>query len=332
MSKRANPVTIGIFVVSAFILLIGTLSFLGASKLIRESPRFVLFFEESVNGLDVGARVKFKGVPIGTVEEILIRLPSQLTESAGIPVIIGLDDELIVNDLGAPFFVDDAEVLAAEVRQGLRARLNTESLITGLLFVELNYEDNPPPALYHQDIPELLEIPTIPSQLQEITRNATEAIVKIGDIDFAELGRNLNRLVATVNMRVRDIDTRQLSKRLVSILTELEAIIDSDKIGDVVENLDATIVSIQSVSDSLNDALPVLMADVNQAVASLEETFNKASQTLDTVNEVVSPNSDLYQDLEATIVEAQSTLRAIKDLAVFIENNPNALISGRSLE
>ena len=199
------------------------------------------------------------------------------------------------------------------------------------IFIELNYEDNPPPAIYHQDIPELLEIPTIPSQLQEITRNATEAIVKIGDIDFAELGRNMNRLVATVNMRVRDIDTRQLSMRLVNILTELEAIVDSDKIGNVVENLDATIVSIQSVSDNLNDALPVLMADVNQAVASLEETFKKASETLDTVNEVVSPNSNLYQDLEASIAEAQSTLRAIKDLAVFIENNPNALINGRSV-
>ncbi|MGB0372313.1 MAG: MlaD family protein [Opitutales bacterium] len=330
MSKRANPVTIGIFVVSAFVLLLGTLSFLGATKLMRENPRYVLFFDESVNGLDVGAWVKFKGVPVGRVAEIRIRMPNQLPELDGVPVIIELYDQHIVDNLGAQSVVSDPENLAQHIRLGLRARLNTESLITGLLFVELDYVENAPEPIYYQDVPELLEIPTVPSQLQEIARNATAAIAKIGDIDFAELGRNMNRLLFTVNARVDQLDVRGLSSRMNNILGEIESIVEGDRMVRVVENLDSTVLSIQAVSNNINDALPQLLEDVNRAVESLDTTFEQATKTLESVDNAVSPKAKLYKELVATVEEAQATLRAVKDLAVFIENNPNALVTGRS--
>ena len=337
MSRRANPVTIGLFVVGAVVLLIGSLAFLGASKLMKENPRFVVFFDESVNGLDVGAWIKFKGVPIGRVDEIRIRMPSQKASSDGIPVIVELYDEKIVNKLGAPFVTRDAKVLADHVENGLRARLNTESLITGLLFVELDFVEDAPVADYHQDPMEILEIPTIPSQLEEITRNATEAVAKVGDIDFAELNNGIQRLLDNVNQKIEDVDTKQLSLRMNAILADVEAILDDGKILKVVEDLDATIVSVKALAVTIEAALPGIFEQVDQAFGSLDVTFDKASSTFDaasatleTVNETVSTDSPLYRELVSTVDQAQATLKAINDLVVFIENNPQALIKGRT--
>lgn len=330
MSKRANPVTIGLFVVSACILLIGALAFLGAAKLMRENPRFVVYFDESVNGLDVGAWVKFKGVPVGRVADIRIRTRNQMPESDAIPVIIELYDQHIVNDLGAPDDVSNAETVAQNVRLGLRARLNTESLITGLLFVELDFVENAPEAIYHQDEPELVEIPTIPSQLQEIARNATVAIARIGDIDFAELGRNLNRLLYIANTRIEELNTAELSARLNRVLGEIETIMDADRIVATIDNLNEAVVSVRSVSENFNSALPSLMEEADTAVSSLTTTLATATRTLDTVNNAISPDSKLQREILGVLQDAQSALEAMKDLATFLENNPKALLTGRS--
>ena len=330
MSKRANPVTIGIFVVSAFVLLFGALTYLGVSKLMKENPRFVVFFDESVNGLDVGAWVKFKGVPVGRVAEIKIRMPSQMDDSDGIPVIVELYEDLIVNNLGAPSVVSDPEILAMQIRQGLRARLNTESLITGLLFVELDFVANATDPIFHQDEVEIPEIPTIPSQLQEIARSATEAIARIGDIDFRELGRNMNRLLYTINMRVEAVNTAELSQRLSAVLANLEQILEANRIGKVMDNADATITSIRTLADTLNASVPSLVEDVDLAVADLKKALAAATSTLQTVEGAVAPDSEIVKEVLSTLEETQATMRTFKDLATFIENNPNAFITGRA--
>lgn len=330
MSKRANPVTIGIFVVSAFVMFFGALTYLGVSKYMKENPRFVVFFDESVNGLDVGAWVKFKGVPVGRVAEIKIRMPNQMEDSDGVPVIVELYDDLIVNNLGAPSVVSDPEVLAMQIRSGLRARLNTESLITGLLFVELDFVENAPEPIFHQDEAEIPEIPTIPSQLQEIAQSATEAIARIGDIDFGELGRNINRLLYTVNMRVEQVNTRELSERLNKILANLEKILEAERIDGIMNNADATVTSIKSLADTLNASIPAFVEDINGAVADLKKTLNAATSTLETVEGAVSPDSAIVKEVLSTLDETQSTLKSFKDLATFIENNPNAFLTGRS--
>jgi paraquat-inducible protein B len=89
MKKRISPTLIGAFVVGALVLLvIGVIAF-GSGKFFRKSYEFVLYFQGSVNGLNVGAPVKYKGVEIGSVTEILLQL--EKAEPARIPVIIELD-------------------------------------------------------------------------------------------------------------------------------------------------------------------------------------------------------------------------------------------------
>ncbi|HEV8227869.1 MAG TPA: MlaD family protein, partial [Methylomirabilota bacterium] len=70
MSKRANPTAIGAFVVVALALAVGGLVVLGGMQIFRKELPFVMFFEGSLGGLDVGAPVEIRGVKIGTVTRI----------------------------------------------------------------------------------------------------------------------------------------------------------------------------------------------------------------------------------------------------------------------
>ncbi|MCH2155993.1 MAG: MlaD family protein [Opitutales bacterium] len=330
MSKRANPVTIGLFVVGAFLILAGGLVFFGLAKMLQENPRFVLFFEESVNGLEKGAWVKFKGVPVGRVDEIRIRVPDQLETSDAIPVIIELDNQHISSDLGSPVDVSNEEIIAQQVRQGLRARLNTESLITGLFFVELDYTNPDEPFTYHQNMQRIPEIPTIPSQLQEIARSATEAIARIGDIDFDTLGSNLNRLVFIAGQRIEEVNIAQLSKQVDTALERFNQVLEPQRMEKLIVQIQGTLASFQSFAESADKRLPDILENLNASLMSFNATLDAAQRMIETVNETADPNSSLVRGLEATLQDVRNAAQSLEDLSAYLERNPNAFISGRS--
>src|SRR5215510_6112145 len=147
MAKRTNPATVGIFVLGGLVLTIALILALGAGKWFSERNDFVCFFGGDLNGLKVGAPVKFRGVPIGSVTGIRINLPGRdlprpvtaaEAEEFRLPVLIELEEER-VTALGARGGTLTRERMQQFIEAGLRARLATESLLTGLLYVELNF-------------------------------------------------------------------------------------------------------------------------------------------------------------------------------------------------
>src|SRR5271168_1834419 len=103
MGKRINPATVGAFVLGAIGLILAAVVVFGSGNLFRKTHDFVIFFGGDINGLRVGAPVKFKGVEIGQVAKIRLRLEQQVNQSGQlradvpIPVIIELDEEKIVS-------------------------------------------------------------------------------------------------------------------------------------------------------------------------------------------------------------------------------------------
>src|SRR3954466_4259375 len=117
MRKKLSPTLIGAFVLGAIGLLVATIFILGSGKLFLHSRDFVLYFDGSVNGLRVGAPVKFKGVEIGSVKDILLRLGSDMSVQR-IPVIIRVDAEKITKRGGRGAVLTDPEVGKALIDQG----------------------------------------------------------------------------------------------------------------------------------------------------------------------------------------------------------------------
>ena len=148
MKKRsANPAAIGAFVLGALAIAVISVILFGSGRWFGgEKESFVCFFDDAVDGMQIGSKVKLKGVPIGEVKRILIRFDSSTDEATRsakprIPVIIEVDLERLSNDLGVNMDFRDDELYRSQVRDGLRASLGMGNLITGILQVNLDYEE-----------------------------------------------------------------------------------------------------------------------------------------------------------------------------------------------
>ena len=144
MARRANPAYVGAFVIGAIALAVVGVALLGSGKLFRQTHEFVCFFDGNVNGLNVGAPVKFKGVAIGEVKQILLSLnaasgPTTVgnTSVVKIPVLIELDEGRILKRGATYINVGNPAGMRLAISRGLRAQLATESLLTGLLYIDL---------------------------------------------------------------------------------------------------------------------------------------------------------------------------------------------------
>jgi paraquat-inducible protein B len=127
MSQRANPTAIGLFVVGALVLAVIGVGALGSNQVFDSRTTFISYFDESVNGLDVGAPVKFKGVPIGEVTDIKLRVDLQ-NETFQVPVQYAINLEPVTDTTGVPLNLDDPELLREQIGDGLRAQLQLESI------------------------------------------------------------------------------------------------------------------------------------------------------------------------------------------------------------
>src|SRR5205807_4801515 len=146
MGRRVSPTLIGAFVLVGTALAVAALVVFGSGKFFHHKYRFVLYFEGSVNGLNIGAPVKFKGVEIGSVSQVLLDFENP-SRDFRIPVIIQLDADKL-DQLGSNADFDDPRVMKTAIEHGLRGQLATQSLVTGLQFVELDFHPETPVRFY----------------------------------------------------------------------------------------------------------------------------------------------------------------------------------------
>ncbi|MDD2770123.1 MAG: MlaD family protein, partial [Methylococcus sp.] len=162
---------------------------------------YILFFDDSVRGLQVGAPVELKGIRIGTVTELKLALDFG-AHRIRIPVVIEIDPERLIpygaedvikrakDEYKAAFEAGRHPLMEKLVERGLRARLKTGSLLTGQLYVDLDfYSDSPAKTLvYGGQYPEL---PTLPSVADELQRSVTEIMANLKKLPLEKIGQEL---------------------------------------------------------------------------------------------------------------------------------------------
>jgi paraquat-inducible protein B len=147
MSQKANPTLIGAFVCGAIVIAIGAILFFGSANFFTKKQVFVTYFNQSVSGLAVGSNVKYKGVTIGKVSKVQLRLQGA-NETPLVRVLYEIDADNLLNKFGLSVNIFDRNVHNKEVENGFRAKLHFESLITGQLYIALDfYKDASPVVL-----------------------------------------------------------------------------------------------------------------------------------------------------------------------------------------
>ena len=311
-SKRASPTLIGAFVIGALLLVLGGLAVFGSGKLFRRTEQFVAIFSGSVNGLSVGAPVKFRGVQVGSVTSILLSLPGMTLPDLRIPVFFDIDRATTLK-LGAMVNPADPSALAALIDQGLRAQLQLESIVTGVLFVELDLFPTSQVTLFLPKDSGYVEIPTQPTLLQEATQTAADVVAKLRDADIDGLVNAMRDAARGVNDLASSPELRQT---LVAI---------RDTLTTTRETLVEVKPRIAPLAGRFDSGVSRLEATLHQ----LDQTLGSVKTSLGSFDTLIDPQAPLVYQLTTTLTDLSEAARSIRQFTDYLDRNPNALITGR---
>ena len=320
MGKRINPATVGAFVLGAIGLILGAVVVFGSGNLFRKTHDFVIFFAGDINGLRVGAPVKFKGVEIGQVAKIRLRLEQEVNQQSGqlradvrIPVIIELDEEKIVSHGGTAIDLDDPHTVPNLIREGMRAQLGSDSFVTGLMYVALDIQPNTPIQMVAPPGSPLQEIPAVPNTLEQAQAVAVRIFERLDKVDFGAVFTQMTGMLDSI----RQITTSPSLR---------EAINNSEKTR---EQLDRALASTQQTLNTVNGQVRPLSESFQKTSGSADAAAKQATLTLGTVQTTIEPNSPINYQAVQTLQDVSAAAHSIKELADYLQRNPSAIVRGR---
>lgn len=319
MGKRISPTAIGVFVVGSFALVIVAIVVVGSGSVFKKPVRFVCEFPGNVNGLRIGAPVKFRGVQIGTVEQIkLVLAPGEGElrrdiKDVRLPVIIGIDRDLITQHGGTGAALSE-QGLEHLLSRGLSAQLEAESMLTGLLYVDLDLRPNSQPNLsLVAGSGSLREIPTVPTTMEAIQEQATEAIAKLDKIDLNGLVNSFTQAANSIKEMTTDPAVRRTLESLPAMLA----------------NLDKTLTSMRAAIQNINQKVDPMSVSFNKSSEELNATMKDTRAVLVQLEAVLDSDSPLAVNLNQALEQFSDTAQAIAQLTDYMQRNPASLIRGK---
>ena len=218
MAKQANRMMIGGFVVLAVIIMAASLVVFGSGKFFKKTNKYILYFDESVKGLSVGAPVLFQGVQVGSVTSITLQADF-VTMKTQIPVLIEIEPDRWKVRTGERNY---RKVAAKLIEMGLRAQLITQSFITGQLMIELDFYPKSnvcyaPPQI-DKDYKDYVVIPTCASTSERLAK-------ALGDLDLKAIEKNLNSSLAGIDRLVNNPDLTASIRALKDTLQDARKLV-----------------------------------------------------------------------------------------------------------
>jgi paraquat-inducible protein B len=339
MSVKPSSTVIGAFTLGAVALAVGALVVLGSGKLFTRQTRAVAFFDGDIQGLTIGAPVDLRGVQIGRVTDIKIRLDLR-TMTPAIPVYIEFDPSRfdVQNASGAKgssTFTDlHQQRLKTAIANGLHARLALQSLVTGQLLVELDLEPNAPRTLVGAD-PNTIEIPTSRSDIEKVK----DAIARLPLDKLATAALQLlddgDRLIRSTEIPILLTSLAASSRSLEGLLTSAQRDLDPT-IANLNRTLDTARATLEDGQKTLRDARGTLTnadrlmsADLHRTLEAGTRALDQAERALSDADGLVKAGSAQRYDLDQILRNLSASTHALRFFSEDLERRPNALIMGK---
>lgn len=264
-------------------------------RIYLNKQRYLMIFSGSVRGLSIGAPVLLQGIQVGQVLDIQLRFdPVALAFS--IPVLIEIEPERINVAGGAErALVNDPDLLNELIANGMRGQLKTGSLVTGQLYVDLDFHsDAPDAALGEQDGYRVL--PTVPAPIEEVTTKVKNILTKVEAFPLEKIGDDLTGILGDTRDLVESDQTQQALEQVKQAIADLSA---------VARQLDRTVAP----------ELTAILSQSRQLVAS--------------VNALIGPEAPLSVESVRTIRDIGAAARSVRTFADYLDRHPEALIRGK---
>jgi len=318
---------VGLLIVGGVALLLALIWFLGGGA-IRQGTLFESYFSESVQGLEVGASVKYRGVTIGRVSEL------------GLVSAAYSDDQSIDQErktyrlVFVRYQVDTSKIgrvpdTRSAVELGLRVRLASQG-ITGLSYLELDFVDPARyPALDVPWTPRAEYIPSMPSTFSQVQDAAQQVLAKLNRVDIDALSTQLTGLLTDLRT---ELTTGEVHNTLLAATALLRTTNEAMQAAD----LPGLTADIKSTSGSLRDtvqgeAMRKLLTNAALAAERLANAANRLPGLLNalqtTTQRAGSGTSDLEQGLVPLLRDLQAAVQNLRELTDSLRRYPAQVLS-----
>jgi paraquat-inducible protein B len=317
MSEKPHTVAIGAFVIGALLIGVTLVLFALGSGFGRDRETIVMVFDGSVKGLTVGAPLALRGVNIGQVTNIELMLDSDTVE-----LIMLVEAELRGDDIRRVGH-NDRDLTEELIARGLRAQLGLQSLLTGLLYIQLDFHPDTKVVLSKIESP-YTQIPTIPTDMQQLA-------AKLEEMDLAKLADNIQATIEGLNSFVTSENFQTLPENLNTTLlavtelsTQLRQQIASSgtRLNEVLDGAAGTLAS-------ADKELPKISGLAERNLELLAEAITAFEITMKDLDTMISPDSPTSYELNKALQEFAMASRAIRLLARTLEEQPESLIRGK---
>lgn len=316
MATPSNHWKLGLFVVCGVALGLATVVALGARSLQKETVSYQSYFDESVQGLEVGSPVKFRGVTIGIVSKINVapdRRHVAVTSDLGV-------DEINLMGIGH----GKGRKLQIHVPDDLRIQLASAG-ITGVKFVQIDFfsvRSNPLPKL-----PFPVPQNYIPAAMSTM-KNLEDAIVLAVE-RFPEMTEAALKLIAKLEHLINDVDRTQLPQRTLATLASVEQTFSS--VRTTLRELEAGKLSTQAQATLVRlDGAIARIDKMVDRVAGDQGVIVSAERATDAMGDIAVNARGLSDDLGATLHDVQQAAESIQRLTNALERDPDMLLKGRA--
>ena len=323
---KRNALLIGGFVVAAFAIAIAAILWLGGNDLFTRQQKARVFYQGNVSGLSVGAPVTFRGVMIGQVTDIGIQMDAASLKTT-VPVTLRLQPTALhlthVTENKAPDLPD-------LVQRGLRARLASQSVVTGQKAIELDFLPETPAILLGG--PGAPEIPAVADRFGALIDQV--ANLPLHDT-VAEMRQAVQELSTTLVSVRHTLDGAQdvlggaaKELRLTGAESRKTLTAATEAIRQLQGSSETTLRSITQLADSSRQTVLAAQPELQRTLVGARQASETAKLAMERLADVAAPGAPLRGDLEAAVKDLSQAARSLRSLSEQLEERPNAIIFG----
>ncbi len=316
MSNKPNTVAIGAFIIGAALIAISAVIFINSSGWGGHKSQVVMVFDGSVKGLAVGAPVALRGVQIGQITNIHLIFD---TDTIDVTTIVEAEiDNKKFESRGSR----TGDFTQESIANGLRAQLDNQSLLTGLLYVQLDFHQKSKGVLADIDSP-YPQIPTIPTDFQRITQELESMDFSSIAKDVKTIANGLSSFVGTDSFQNLPADLHNTLIAISEITAQLKTQLDSSgpKLNNVLDDTAKTM-------KTLGSEIPKISSAAVATLTSLHTALTTFKGTMENIENLVSDDSATIYGLKRALREVALAGRELQLLAKILEEHPEALIKG----
>ncbi len=323
MSASSKPALIGAFIIGAVLLIFSAIAVFSSVTFFSPKAEVVILFEESVQGLRVGATVSFRGVPIGQVKAITLAQADGKAFIAPVYITFTGNADSDKNFLQRAGSDDLQEALNPLFARGFRARLVPQSFITGQLMIELDFfsgADLPSEITSLPNYNDVAQIPAIPSRLESFWK-------RFDNIPIQHIAENINSSAEQLLILLEDINQSQIVPEIEQILYAFEQ--NNKALTELVAHAQDFVDTANTVATSIGSSVPKIDGKVHTFLDDAHKNMDAIEKLLEMLQYNINPANPMVSNFQESLYELRRAARAVYELTTDIERQPEILLFGK---